>query len=77
VLVFGHLLVLAIRLLRSPGLRGWGSLLGTLLFAQVGLGIANVVLSLPLHVAVLHNAGATALLFVLVSLLARVRAPDA
>ena len=77
VLVFGHLLVLAIRLLRSPGLRGWGSLLGTLLFVQVGLGIANVVMSLPLHVAVLHNAGATALLFVLVSLLARVRAPDA
>lgn len=76
-LVFGHLLAVAIRLLRSPGLRGWGSLLGLLLFAQVGLGIANVVLSLPLHVAVLHNAGATALLFVLVSLLARVRAPDA
>lgn len=76
-LVFGHLLALAIRLLRSPGLRGWGSLLGLLLCAQVGLGIANVVLSLPLRIAVLHNAGATALLFVLVSLLARVRAPDA
>ena len=77
VLVFGHLLAVAIRLVRSPGLRGWGALLGLLLFAQVGLGIANVLLSLPLHVAVLHNAGATALLFVLVSLLARVRAPDA
>lgn len=76
-LVTGHLLMLAIRLLRNPGLRGWGSLLGILLFAQVGLGIANVVMSLPLHLAVLHNAGATALLFVLVSLLARVRAPDA
>lgn len=76
-LVTGHLLMLAIRLLRGPGLRGWGTLLGILLFAQVGLGIANVVMSLPLHLAVLHNAGATALLFVLVSLLARVRAPDA
>ena len=76
-LVFGHVLALAIRLLRSPGLRGWGALLGVLLFAQIGLGIANVLLSLPLHVAVLHNAGATALLFVLVSLLARVRAPGA
>ncbi|WP_374607981.1 heme A synthase [Thermomonas sp.] len=76
-LVTGHLLMLAIRLLRNPGLRGWGSLLGLLLFAQVGLGIANVVMSLPLHLAVLHNAGATALLFVLVTLLARVRAPDA
>ena len=77
VLVSGHLLVVAGRLLRSPGLRGWGALLGLLLFAQVGLGIANVLLSLPLHVAVLHNAGATALLFVLVTLLARVRAPSA
>ena len=47
-----------------------------LLVAQVALGIANVKLALPLHVAVLHNAGAAALLFVLVSLLARVRAPD-
>ena len=77
VLVFGHLLVVAIRLLRGPGLRGWGALLGVLLCAQVGLGIANVLLSLPLNLAVLHNAGATALLFVLVSLLARLRAPDA
>ena len=77
VLVFGHLLGVAIRLLRNPGLRGWGALLGLLLIAQVGLGIANVVQSLPLHVAVLHNAGATALLFVLVTLLARMRAPGA
>ena len=77
VLVFGHLLAVAIRLLRGPGLRGWGALLGVLLCAQVGLGIANVLLSLPLNLAVLHNAGATALLFVLVSLLARLRAPDA
>ena len=77
VLVFGYLLAVAIRLLRGPGLRGWGALLGLLLCAQVGLGIANVLLSLPLNLAVLHNAGATALLFVLVSLLARLRAPDA
>ena len=77
VLVFGHLLAVAIRLRRGPGLRGWGALLGLLLCAQVGLGIANVLLSLPLNLAVLHNAGATALLFVLVSLLARLRAPDA
>jgi len=76
VVVFGHLLALAIRLLRGPGLRGWGSLLLVLLLAQVGLGIANVVLSLPLHVAVLHSAGAVALLFVLVTLLARLRPPD-
>ena len=75
-LVFGYLLAVSIRLLRNPGLRGWGGLLLALLLTQVGLGIANVMFSLPLHVAVAHNAGATALLFVLVTLLARVRAPD-
>jgi len=77
VLVFGHLMAVAARLLRNPGLRGWGVLLGLLLLAQFGLGMANVLLSLPLHVAVLHNAGATALLFVLVTLLARLRLPEA
>jgi cytochrome c oxidase assembly protein subunit 15 len=51
--------------------------LGALLLAQVALGIANVKLSLPLHIAVLHNAGAALLLFVLVSLIARVRPPEA
>ncbi len=75
--VLGHLLAVAARLLRTPGLRGWGTLLGLLVLAQVSLGIANVVLSLPLPVAVLHNAGATALLFVLVTLLARLESPRA
>ena len=75
--VFVYLLWLALRLWRTPGMRGAGALLGALVIAQVGLGIANVKLALPLHVAVLHNAGAALLLFVLVGLLARVRAPDA
>ena len=74
--VFGHLLAVAIRLLRTPGMLAWGVTLGVLLFAQVGLGIANVKLGLPLHVAVAHNAVAALLLFVLVSLVARVRAPE-
>ncbi len=74
-MVFGHLLAVSLRMLRNPGLRGWGGLLLALLVTQVGLGIANVMLSLPLHVAVAHNAGATALLFVLVTLLARIRTP--
>jgi cytochrome c oxidase assembly protein subunit 15 len=76
VLVFGHLLMVSLRMLRNPGLRGWGTVLLALLLVQVCLGIANVVMSLPLHIAVAHNAGATALLFVLVTLLARVRTPD-
>ncbi len=75
--VFLYVGWLSLRLLRSPGLRGAGALLGGLLVAQVCLGIANVKLALPLHVAVLHNACAALLLFVLVGLVARVRAPGA
>ena len=74
--VFLYLGWLAIRLMRSPGLRGFGGLLAVLLLAQVSLGIANVHFALPLKVAVLHNAGAALLLFVLVTLLSRVRAPE-
>lgn len=77
VLVFGWLLLVAVRLLRTPGLVFWGSVLTALLLMQVGLGISNVVLGLPLGVAVAHNAGAALLLFTLVGLLARLRSPDA
>src|SRR5688572_1514565 len=77
VVVFGHLLAVGVRLLRTPGMRNWGTLLTVLLLAQVSLGIVNVKLALPLTVAVAHNAGAALLLFVLVSLLARLRTPDA
>src|SRR5690606_37083130 len=65
------LLWAATRMLRTPGLRGWGVTLAVLTVAQVALGILNVKLSLPLPVAVMHNAGAALLIFVLVSLLAR------
>ena len=75
--VFVYVLWLAAKLMRTPGIRGAGVLLGALVLAQAGLGIANVKLALPLHIAVLHNAGAALLLFVLVGLIARVRAPEA
>jgi cytochrome c oxidase assembly protein subunit 15 len=74
--VFAYLLFLALRLLRTPGMRGWASLLAALLLLQVGLGIANVMAGLPLLVAVAHNGGAALLLFALVSLLARLRTPE-
>ena len=76
ILVFGHLLMVAIKLLRSTGLRYSGGLLLVLLCAQVALGISNIVLGLPLWVAVAHNAGAALLLFTVVGLLARLRAPE-
>jgi len=74
--VFAYLIAFAARLLRTPGLRGWAVALALLTCAQVLLGILNVKLALPLPVAVLHNGGAALLLFVLVSLLARLKRPD-
>lgn len=76
VVVALYLLALAVKLIRTPGLVYWGSVLLVLLAAQVALGISNVHFGLPLWVAVAHNAGAALLLFVLVGLLARLRAPD-
>ena len=76
VVVAVYLLWLGVRLFRLPSMRGWASALIALLVLQVTLGILNVKLALPLEVAVAHNGVAVALLFVLVSLLARLRAPD-
>jgi heme a synthase len=71
-LVSGHLLMLGIKLLRHPALRGHGLALIIVLSAQVLIGIANVKLGLPLHIAVAHNAGAALLLLVMIWLLARI-----
>lgn len=59
---------LAIRTMRTPGLGNLGTIMAGLLIVQVGLGISNVVLSLPLPVAVAHNAVAALLLISLVVL---------
>jgi cytochrome c oxidase assembly protein subunit 15 len=75
-LVTGHLLFVGIRMLRTPGLVFWGSVLLVLLATQVTLGISNIVAGLPLWVATAHNAGAALLLFTVVGLLARLRAPE-
>ena len=53
---------LALALMRTPGLTGYGGMLLTVLVAQVVLGIANVLASLPLTIAAAHNAGAAILL---------------
>jgi cytochrome c oxidase assembly protein subunit 15 len=51
-----------------PDWRIWGLLLGALLLVQIGLGIANILLSLPLPVAVAHNLVAALLLTVTLAL---------
>ena len=55
---------LTFALMRRSAWRVWGMLLGVVLSAQIALGIANVVLFLPLSIAVAHNAGAAILLTV-------------
>lgn len=59
------LLVLAARLYLA-GRRGMGLTVLAALLAQVSLGIGNVLMSLPLGMAVAHNAGAAVLLLTLV-----------
>lgn len=54
------------KLLKINSLRFWGGALLGLLLLQVALGICNVIFSLPLLVAVGHNAGAALLLATLV-----------
>ena len=71
--VFLFLGGLALRLLRAPGYASLGLAIGGLLLLQVSLGISNVLFSLPLSLAVAHNAGAAWLLCALVWLNFRVR----
>ena len=64
---------LATRLFRTPGYSGIALVICMLLALQVTLGISNVLMSLPLALAVTHNAGAALLLSSLVVLNHRVR----
>jgi cytochrome c oxidase assembly protein subunit 15 len=74
VVASGMLGWLAWRLWRDPAARGLGAGLAALLTAQLLLGVGNVVFSLPLPLAVLHNAGAAALLAMMVVVNYRLRA---
>ncbi len=64
---------LVLRLLRTPGYAGMAVGIAVLLALQVTLGIGNVLLSLPLALAVAHNTGAALLLSSLVWLNFRLR----
>lgn len=75
VIVSAYFLLLAFRLAFSPGFRTSGISLLVLLVAQVALGIANVMLGLPLYVATAHLLVAVLMLFTVVTLLARLRSP--
>ncbi|MBN8429509.1 COX15/CtaA family protein [Microbulbifer salipaludis] len=59
------------------GSRRWAQGLFAVLCLQVGLGIANVVMSLPLSIAVAHNAGAALLLLSLLTFCYRINTVQA
>ncbi|MCD8550448.1 MULTISPECIES: COX15/CtaA family protein [Shewanella] len=62
------LLLLAYRLFFSTQLKALSLLLVALVILQVSLGISNVVMHLPLGIAVSHNGGAALLLLALVAI---------
>ncbi|MCW8128412.1 COX15/CtaA family protein [Microbulbifer halophilus] len=67
-------LVLALAALAwRAGSRRWALGLAAVLALQVGLGIANVVMFLPLPIAVAHNAGAALLLLGLLTFCYRIQ----
>jgi cytochrome c oxidase assembly protein subunit 15 len=61
----------AVAAARRPAVRAFGIAIGALLLLQIALGIGNVVLGLPLAVAIAHNGMAALLLFALLALLVR------
>ena len=63
-----YLGILALWAMRTPALRPVGAFLFALLALQAGLGVANVLMRLPLVLAAAHNAGAAFLLAALVVL---------
>lgn len=75
VLVTVVLLTLSWKLYRC-GLAGLARCVLLALALQVGLGISNVVLHLPLAVAVAHNAGGALLLLCMVLVNYRIRVAD-
>lgn len=73
---FIYLLLLGISALKVPSLRVCASLVLFFLVVQVGIGISNVVMSLPLPLAVAHNAGAALLLASLIALVYKIMEPS-
>lgn len=63
-----YLGILALNVLKYRQIKFLGSLLLLVLAAQISLGIANLILHLPLVLAVAHNFGAALLVVILVTL---------
>ena len=77
IVVVVWLVYLGRRIRAIEEISGWGTAILFFLGTQVALGFLNIVSGLPLKVATAHNAVAALLLFTMVLLLARLRAPRA
>jgi len=72
-LVVAYLAWLSFRIMKAPGLSNLGKAVLGLVALQFALGVSNVLLGVPLLVAVLHNAVAMLLLVTLVALCFRLQ----
>ena len=73
-ITFIYLLVLALNIMKYWQLKTLGVVLLIVLFTQIGLGIANLILHLPLVLAVAHNFTAGLLVIILVMLNSKISA---
>jgi cytochrome c oxidase assembly protein subunit 15 len=73
-ITFVYLGLLALVLLKNERLNTFGQVLLVLLFVQVSLGIGNLILHLPLVLAVAHNLGAALLLVTIVIINSKITA---
>ena len=73
-ITFFYLGTLAMMLLRNQRLKSFGWLLLSLLLVQISLGIGNLILHLPLILAVAHNMGAALLLLTIVMINSKITA---
>ncbi len=71
-----YLGILALNVLKYRPLRHLGLVLIAVLLTQIGLGISNLILHLPLVLAVAHNLGAALLVIILVVLNSKITAAN-
>ncbi len=72
---FIYFSTLALALTKAPALRHAALLLIALLLTQISIGIANLILQLPLVLAVAHNLGAALLVIITVVINSKITAP--
>ncbi len=73
-ITFSYMLVLGLCLLSNAKMRWSGLILLLVLLAQVAIGIGNLLLHLPLVLAVAHNAGAALLVVMVVTINSKITA---